>query len=209
MVAMIVTKRMERRQFLVFASFHGILMFGYFASLILQKNSNDHTVVFNYFFLAFICSGIILSGLSLRSDLPKWMKLYFSGFALAIPLFIFSPSMLVNFLLTAKYTDSFGPRFDLGQRYFLETQNTVMTSDSFPHYKLIRKKGMFHETIERDIVFRGILDSVKILEFNPPEDLTVRAYTSNITFVSSVIDSTDKVFKLRKIKKNDVEYRLN
>lgn len=206
LVMVIVNKHLPRDKFLLYAALHLILAFGYIGSVLLKKPSS--TITFNYFLLVFICSGILLSAVSWRSPIPQFMRYYFSLYILTLPLFLFSPSMLVNFLLTGKYTDSIGERYDLGQRYFLETQGTVMKDDSVPHYKLIRKKGMFHETIQRDVVFGGKLDSVKVLQLETNDFIELRGYTSKSTYVTIEQDSTDITLPLQKKKRNAIEYKL-
>lgn len=206
LILVIVNKTLARDKFFLYAALHLILLFGFIGSLILKKPSAE--VTFSYFLLVFICSGIVLSAVSWRSAIPKVMRYYFSLYLLTLPLFLISPSMLVNFLLTGRYTDSVGKNFELGQRYFIETQGTVMKDDSVPHYKLIRKKGMFHETIQRDIVFGGKLDSVRVLKLEANEIVEIRGYTSKLTFVSTEIDSNDLTLPLTKKKLNEIEYKL-
>lgn len=206
LVLVILNKRMDRARFLLYASLHLVLLFGFIASLILKKAENAS--IYNYFLLFFICSGVFLSGISWRSDLPRVIRYYFSLYLITVPLFLLSPSMLVNLLLTGKYTDSIGERFDLGNRYFLERQGAVMSNSSHPHYKIIRKKGMFHETLQRDITFNGKLDSVKVIQLEPGEFIEFRGYFSNSTYVSTEIDSADLSLPLKKKKRNEIEYRL-
>ncbi len=203
---MIIGKDMRREKFLLLSSIHLIFIFAFIASLILRKN--DGIGEFNYFFTAFICSGIILSGLSWRSNSPVLLRLYFSIFIITIPLFLFSPSMLLNFLLTTNFKSSIGPAFHLQDQYFLETQSTSKILDNKPHYKLIFKRGIFHQTIQRDIVFGGKLDSVKVIEIVPDKNMILRGYSNKTTYVSSEIDSVDAKVLLKVVKNGDVEYRL-
>ncbi len=206
LVLMVLNKSLARDRFFLLASFHLIIFLGYLASLILKKSGD--TVVVNYFFLSFICSGIVLSGICWRSKIPSLLKYYFAVFALTIAMFILSPSRTANFLLTSRYTESTGPSFDLGQRYFLEFQGTVMSGDTIPHYKLIRKKGMFHETIQRDLIFNGHLDSVHIVEVESESTMRLRGFTSISNFVSEQIDSVDLIVPLKKQERNSIEYKL-
>ena len=162
---MAVVKTISKGKFLLVASVHLFLLLIF----IVAKTSSTATTTesaSNYTFLFFICSGVMLAGLAWRSNILLPFKIYFSLFALTIVLFIFSPSRLMVFLLSGKYSDTLGKTFPVGENYFLEQQNT---SPGLQHFKLICKHGMFHETIQRDIVFKGSLDSIRVLEFIPKE----------------------------------------
>ena len=58
LILMITGKDMRREKFLLLSTIHLIFIFAFIASLILRKN--DGIGEYNYFFTAFICSGIIL-----------------------------------------------------------------------------------------------------------------------------------------------------
>ena len=204
---MIIGKNMSREKFLLLVSIHVIFLFAFIASLLLKKN--NEVLTYNYFFTAFTCSGIILSGLSWRSNSPMVLRIYFSIFALTIPLFLVSPSILLNFLLTMNFSSTNGPSFHLDKQYYLETQNTSAVEDKKPHYKVILKRGLFHQTIKRDVVFGGKLDSIKVIDNDPGKSMNVRGYSSITTYVSMDVDSVDVLILLKTTKQGDVEYRLN
>ena len=106
------------------------------------------------------------------------------------------------------FTGTNSPVFNLKDQYFLETQNISHQHDDIPHYKLILKRGIFHETIQRDISFGGKLDSVNILDFDKGKSLLLRGYTSKNTYVSAEIDSAEVMILLKVTKQGDVEYHL-
>lgn len=197
-------RNVSKKNLTFFGLMHLMILFAFLASLVLSAGGKSP----NYFFLTYICSGILLSGLFLRSDFFTPVKVYFGLFALCLPLFIFSPSMLVNFLLTMSYSDSFGPKFPLTGKYYLESQNVIKENDSKPLYKIMLKRGMYKQTIERDIEFAGRLDSVKVLEQNGNYSMRIRGYSSSTTFVTAEVDSADVEVSLRKQKYGDVEYKL-
>jgi hypothetical protein len=203
---MIAGKNMRRDKFMLLTSLHVIFLFGFLASLLFQKSQG--IVSNNYFFTAYICSGIIMSGLSWRSESPKILRIYFSIFALTIPVFLISPSLLLNFLVTMNFKSTNGPEFHLIDKYYLETQSTTRKADNFPHYKLIQKKGMFHQNIQRDISFNGKIDSVKVISIAKGKSILLRGYTSNRTYVSLDIDSTEVEVPLRVIRQGELEYHL-
>jgi len=206
LILMIGGKDMSREKFLLFFSFHAIFFLAFVASLILKKNGD--VTSFNYFFMAFICSGVILCGLAWRSQAPRILKIYFSVFGLTIPLFLVSPSILLNFLLTMNFSGTNGPVFHLYGKYYIETQNSSVDGEEYPHYKLVRKQGLFHKTIQRDLYFSGVLDSVRVLENTDEKSINIRGYTSKTSYVSTEIDSTELLVPLKVAKYGDVEYRL-
>ena len=203
---MIAGKNMKRDKFLLMTTIHVVFLFGFIASLLLQHQKE--TISHNYFFTAFICSGIIMSGIAWRSDSPKFLRVYFSIFVLTIPIFLISPSLLLNFLVTMNFKSSNGPVFNLTDQYYLETQTTSRQAENIPHYKLTLKKGMFHQSIQRDISFGGKLDSIKVLQIEKGNSISVRGYTSISSHVSVDVDSTDLEIPLKTVKQGDIEYHL-
>ena len=197
-------KNISRQTIVFLGLMHAMLLFAFIASLLLSSGGKS----VNYFFLAYICSGIIVSGLFIRSEFKLALKIYFGLFGITVPLFIFSPSMLVNFLLTMNYSDSFGAKYPLVGKYYLEAQNVIKEDDTKPLYKLMLKRGMYKQTIDRDIAFSGRLDSVKVLEVNGSHSMRIRGYCSSTTFVTAESDSMDVEVSLRKQKYGDVEYKL-
>jgi hypothetical protein len=201
LVLMISWRNLSRERFVLLATMHAILLMGFIASLLLRQEKNSP----NYFFMIFICSGVILSGLAWRSQAPKILRTYFSIFILTIPLFLLSPSRLLNFLLSMKFSTTTGPSFDLGSRFFLEKQHAATEK---PSYKVIRKRGFFHKTIQRDIQFGGELDSVRVLRFESGMFIHLRGFTSKKSYVSIKIDSTDAEVRLVSRKPGTIEYKL-
>lgn len=203
-ISMIVGKNISKEKFFLFAAIHGMLLFAFIASIILRKDPNSY----NYFFLIFICNGLVLSGIVWRSSIFIGFRIYFSLFALTIAMFILSPSRLVNFLLTTNYTDTLGETFHVTENFYLERQNSTMHADDIPRYKLIRKRGIFHSSLQRDINFGGKLDSIKVLEFDKSSLGLIRGYKSTKTFVSTQIDSVDVEIILKKKSNDGLEYKL-
>ena len=76
LIASIVGKNTTKEKFFLYAAVHGMFLFAFIASLILRKDPD----AFNYFFLTYICSGLILSGLAWRSNTNIGLKIYFSIF---------------------------------------------------------------------------------------------------------------------------------
>ena len=205
LVLMISWRNLSRERFLLLTSIHSIFLIAFLASLLLKGSvSTGH----NYFFTVYLCSGIVLSGLAWRSNAPKLLRAYFSIFILTIPLFLLSPSRLLNFLHTMKFTNTTGPSFELGSRFFLEEQSSAISQDGSPVYKVVRKNGFFYKTIQRDLSFGGKLDSVRVLDFESNQFIRLRGYTSSVSYVSTTIDSSDAEVTLVKKGPGSIEYRL-
>ena len=207
LVLMILGKNLGRSRFFLMAGMHSILLFGFIASLLLRAPGTPPGT-FNYFFLIYFCSGVVLCGWVWRISLPLLFRIYFGLFILGFPMFLFSPSMMVNFLLASRYTDSFGPSYQVHGNIWLETQSTIANEDSIQHYKLIRKRGLYRETLARDLSFKGKVDSVKVLDLQPGISVNIRAYSSRVTFVSTEIDSLDLDIPLVAKKRNGIDYHL-
>ena len=208
-ISLFVLKNISRTKILIGCAVHFILiliyLFSRFATTHKDLDSSDYSITF----LLTVCSGIILCGMVFQAKVSVLFKVYFSLFVLTLPMFFFSPSRLVNFLLTTKYADTTGRIFPIEGNYFLEEQSAFIKNDSIaPTYKLIKKQGMFHQTIQRNVSFAGRLDSIQVLEFDTGEKVLVRGYSGHITFVSATIDSIDVTIKLVKDSKNQIERRL-
>ena len=205
LVLMIAWRNLSRERFLLLTSIHSIFFVAFVASLFLKGSvASGH----NYFFTIYLCSGIILSGLAWRSQAPKVLRFYFSIFLVTIPLFLLSPSRLLNFLHTMKFTNTTGASFDLGSRFFLEEQTSTTLQDGTPVYKVVRKNGFFYKTVQRDLSFGGKLDSVRVLDFASNQFIRIRGFTSIVSYVSTDIDSSDAEVTLVKKGPGSIEYRL-
>ena len=207
LVLMILGKQMDRRKFILLASVHGFLFLIFLASLLFKKEVPGQPNL-NFFFLLFICSGVWLTGQVWRIANPLPLRIYFSIYSITFPLFLFSPSMLVNFLLTTKYTETLGKTFQVKDNYFLEQQNSWSDKSGKLKYKLVVKKGVFTQTLARDIDFNGSIDSIKTLAFDPNKVAAIRGYRMKETYVSTTLDSIDFTVELKKRKANQIERRL-
>lgn len=208
-IAMIAVKNISPSKFLMGVAVHLIFILLFLFMLFARKQPSAYPSFFNLSFLFFICSGIILFGLTWQSKTALLLRIYFALFACTILLFVFSPSRMINFLLTQRYADTLGQVFSVGEDYFIEEQSSSMRVDtSIAHYKLIKKHGLFHETIQRDLLFNGNLDSIHVLQFISGEKMLIRAFTSKETYVSNEIDSMDVEVKLIKQKYDQIERKL-
>ncbi len=197
-------KKLKPGWFRMLASLHLIFAIVFLFNLFTDKIESPRYVSF----LVFFCSGIITGGLALGTKTNLILRIYFGIFCASIFVFIVSPSMLLNFLLTANF--SFHSHLiPVRENYFLEKQSTTFSSDSSDvKYKLIQKNGMFHKTIARDLAFNAKLDSIKVISFEENKIALVRGYTSRKSFVEDAIDSVDVSISLNPQKRDEIERRL-
>lgn len=201
---MITGKRWTLKRFLLLGAIHLCFIFLY----LLQGLRTTGETQTNYFFLLYVCSGTALSGLIWRITSPLLLRIYFSLFMASFPLFLFSPSMLVNFLLTTKYSDTLGKTFCVHENLFLEQQQGWKGSSETVAYKLVEKHGIFRKPIARDILFGGRIDSVRTLSFIQDSATSVRGYRITQTYVSTSMDSTDVTIDLRPKMAQRIERKL-
>jgi hypothetical protein len=160
-------------------------------------------------FLFFFCSGIVASGITFGMNKALPFRIYFGVYSASILVFILSPSTMLNFLIAPGFTTGNEKMIPVSEKYFLEIQSTL-NKDSINaiEYKLIRKTGMFHQTIMRNINFNGRLDSIKVLDYREGIAVELRGYTSRKTFVNDEIDSTDVSINLNPTGKDVIERKL-
>lgn len=197
-------KRLGTGWFRMLASLHLILGLVFLFSLFTNKEESPRYISF----LIFFCSGIIAGGLALGTNTHIILKIYFGLYCISVFVFLFSPSGLLNFLMTANFAahDELIPVY---QNYFLEKQRSTFSSDTTGvQYKFIQKNGMFHKTISRDLSFHGKLDSIKVLSVEDGKSALVRGFTSSKSFVEDKIDSADMLIDLNPQQKDQIERRL-
>ena len=153
---------------------------------------NSQLPILHYLSLTFVCSGLVLSGIILRSDAMLPMKIYFSLFLLSILFFLISPSHLFRTISFSWKNNDLFQTFHIRSNYFLEEQQGMLNlSDDQTKYKVIQSFGVFHKTIARDINFGHRLDSIRLILFNPVELLILRGYFSSKSPKFETYDSLD------------------
>ncbi len=158
---------------------------------------NPQSSALHYLLLAFVCSGLVLSGIILRSDALLPMKIYFSVFLFSILLFIVSPSNLFRSISYSWKSNDMFPTFHISSNYFLEEQQALLNlNDEEVKYKVIQSFGIFHKTLARDLNFRHRLDSIHIISFNPLNTLTLQGYFSKKSATFEILDSLELTIPL-------------
>ena len=205
-VLLMVIRTVRPAQLKLAVAVHAFLLLFWLLSYFLFRNSNAQKE--NFLFTLFLCSGIVICGVVWRTRVPAILKIYFSLFAILLPMFIFSPSMLMNFLVTGKYSGSSGKIFHLKDNYFLEEQSMFIRDHKNPKFKMTRKNGFFHKVIFRDIVLHAEPDSVHVLSFSEGDEMNLRIFTSQVNLVESNLDSVDITVPLVVKRKNDIDWHL-
>lgn len=172
--------------FLLLAAF--IINFRYVGSIV-------HPAYANYIFLSFFCFGIITAGMIMRNKYPVFIKVYFILFLISLPLFIISPSRLLGFIVTGDINALHRERIHVSGNYFLvaQTDHRNNVKQLLP-YKLTREMGMFHRTLQRDILLPETCDSVRIID-RTKDYIRIRVYYSD----DHVKDSIDKTLGLNPV----------
>lgn len=148
----------------VFRTVHVSLILISIALFIFAK----HLSIYNYCVLLAFCSGLLLSGWTLRSSSVNWIKLYFGLFLLSFALFLYSPSKLF-YTISGSLDKMIPPQnFNLKENYYLVEQQSMLSLNSEKvNYKMIQKFGIYKKTIKRDLNFGSRINNAKVLEFTP------------------------------------------
>jgi hypothetical protein len=149
--------------------------------------------------LAAFVIALAISGWAMRSPwFPFILRFYFGLYLLSVLLFIISPSRLF-FIITGNY-DLYKPEkeFRLESNYYLVEQKSLfLEAVDTIHYKLIRKYGLFHKTLGRDLVFPGNLKGAKLVHPRP-DSTVIRAYLMENDSIDIGIRKADSGNKITK-----------
>jgi hypothetical protein len=146
----------------IFRSVHVALILISIALFIFTKQLS----VYNYCVLFAFCSGLLISGWTLRSSSAGWIKLYFALFLLSFAFFLYSPSKLF-YTISGSLDKMIPPQnFNLKENYYLVEQQAMLSlNNEKVNYKLIQRFGIYKRTIKRDLNFGSRINNVKIIEF--------------------------------------------
>lgn len=152
---------------------------------------NANSPSLHYLLLAFVCSGLMLSGIVLRSAFHRPVKIYFSLFLITILFFLASPSLLLRSISYSWNANNVFQQFHIRNNYFLQEQQSMLHLESDQvKYKVVQSFGVFHKTIARDITFRNRISDIKVISFEPSKSITLRGY---FTTKSSSVENRDSV----------------
>lgn len=117
----------------------------------------------SYSILLSVCSALWIAGWGLRNKFIRWpIRIYFSLYLLSILLFLASPSLLI-YTITGKLSERSAEKWiSMGNNYYLVEQSGMQPAREL-HWKMIRKSGPYKKTIQRDLSFGYIPDSVRIV----------------------------------------------
>jgi hypothetical protein len=153
--------------------------------------NGSRTIYIHYLFLLFFCSGILLSGLMIRSGSSLVLRLYPALYLSSIFFFLLSPSRTIRFI-TFSWDQSHHEKWNLTSNYYFEEEKTMLSNaDSLITYKVTRQYGVFHKTLARDISFGHRLDSIHLLSFNEEKGIRIRGYYIRKSDTFEACDSMD------------------
>lgn len=155
-----------------------------------EGDTLDNPGTSNYLFLSWFCSGLVVSGVVLRKQFHVAIKAYFTLFLLTLPIFLVAPSRVLGFIASGNVKAIDPERFRLVDNYFLIAQQstTVPLAAGKKPFRLVREMGMFHKTLERDILIPANVDSVKMLRLEENENIFARIYSSGTDSIDIVIN---------------------
>jgi hypothetical protein len=135
---------------------------------------------FHIAFLMSFCSGLLFSGIMIRSkQLNLVLKVYFASFILSVLVFLYSPSLLF-YCINGSLSNYQAPQqFRLKENYFIVQQQSMLTlNDEAIKYKIIRKFGIYNKTLVRNVDFNSRLVNIKSLILSS-DSIAVRGYLTS------------------------------
>lgn len=186
LMLMIISKRINEILKKKIIIFHFMLLVIYLVSFFLYKS------VSGIYFMIFFCAGIATAGLILRSNSHILLKTYYTIFLLSVLVFLYSPSVLFTLLVKQKLPEKKGLEFRLKDDYYLIKQQSMLNLNTDGSYKIVKRTGKFNKTLLRDISFNHLIDSLKVLNFDPVDKIIFRGYfRTNNGFIDSLDIATD------------------
>jgi hypothetical protein len=111
----------------------------------------------------FWCSGIYLAGDIVRKSFPLALKAYFIAFLLTLPVFIVSPSRIIQLVAGKGFGKPGEGRIRIVENYFLVKTSEPLDTNGFFRAKFIKEMGFFHKTMARDIPMPDKIDSTELI----------------------------------------------
>jgi len=135
---------------------------------------------FHISFLISFCSGLLFSGIMMRSkQLNLLLKVYFGAFTLSVLVFLYSPSLLFYCISGSLGNYQAPQEFRLKENYFIVQQQSMLTlNDEAIKYKIIRKFGIYNKTLVRNVDFKNRLVNIKPLILTA-DSIAVRGYLTS------------------------------
>jgi len=111
----------------------------------------------------FWCSGIFLAGDAVRKSFHSLLKGYFLAFLLTLPVFIVSPSRIIQLVAGKGFGNPSEGRTRVIDNYFLVKTSEPVDSIGYYRAKFIKEMGFFHKTLARGIPVPNDIDSTSII----------------------------------------------
>lgn len=146
----------------------------------------------SYGALAYLCSGVAISGMIFRSKMNRLIKIYFGIFTSSFLIFVTSPSTLFSIITKGSLTVENYDRFLIIDNYYLDKQSSFNSEkNTLVKYKIVQKLGYFNKTISRDLAFNQDLDSIKTLKFDIGNSTNLRGYFHHLNKTDSIDIAVD------------------
>lgn len=187
-VLTVVSKKSDFRKFTTWLFILHLLLFVIF--IFFEFAFHKHLYI-HLSFLLFFCSGILLSGLVLRSSYPLVLKIYTALFLSSIIVFLLSPSRTIRFI-TFTFDQNNKNSWNITSNYFVEEEQSLLARPANEAtYKITRHYGVFHKTLARNIVFGNRIDSLKVLQFDEDSGIKLRGFFNRKYDTFEACDSLD------------------
>jgi len=141
--------------------------------------------VSHYLLLCGICTGVALSGWALRNDsLSVFFRFYLGCYLLSLLLFLWSPSLLF-YIISGNYSEyREEQQIHLSSNYHIIEQQSMLVSKGEPiRYKVVRKFGIYNQTLARNLDFGEPLSNARLMKISKDTMIIV------VTTVSSRTDT--------------------
>jgi len=192
------------RGFKIAVAIHFLLLLLFMSRHLLSSTSAGFL---NLSFLLYFCTGAALCGWAMRTTVPWLLKIYFLLFDASIVLFLIMPFNFSVFVLTADFKKSDEVKIPVNEHYYIMQQGTVMQQSGYPIYRVVKHHGMFNQTVQYNLNFGGVLDSVHIISIINDKSANIRAYLKNPAKPNSA-DSSDVEIKLQHEAKDEIQRQI-
>lgn len=174
-------KRIRPGKILMPMAIHLVLVFtGTVFLALLPEEPLSH-----YLLLCGICTGVALSGWALRNEtLAVFFRVYLGCYLLSLPLFLWSPSLLFYIISGSHSEFREEQQIHLSNNYHLIEQQSMLANKGEPiRYKVVRKFGIYNQTLARNLDFGEPLRTASL------EKISKDTMIISVTTVSSRKDT--------------------
>lgn len=192
------------RWFKLAATIHVLFFLLFCLQRLMNANPNPAYLFSNLSFLLFFCTGTALCGWAMRTSIPLFIKIYFFLFDASLVLFILMPFQFSGFLLSGSFSQSNEIKYPVNDHFYITEQGNVAGHAIAPLYRVVKHRGMFNQTVQYNLSFGGVLDSIHVLNIVNDKSAMIRGFYKK----DNSPDSTDLEIKLKQQPKNEIQRKI-